>query len=255
VTAARIDYDARPMRRAFFLALLLLPMTANAESTVFGRAGGGWERGGDTTVRDVQCRSTNPPALFGCGFRAEGELASAFFPEVAVGLEVTPRVRFELALAPRSMELDANANFLGVTGEQPVTTEVRSTVLVLGGAVDLAPASWRVRPFVTAGAGLARNEIDAVVYAFPGLGPQALTVTRGGSQTDLVTTAGAGLTMPLSSSLSLDVAYRWTDLGEARTEAGAARIVRPARELTIDVDATRADVQASGVSVSLRWRL
>jgi opacity protein-like surface antigen len=243
------------MRRAFFLALLFLPLTANAESTVFVRAGGGWERGGDTTVRDVQCRSTNPPALFGCGFRAEGEFGSAFVPEVAVGLEVSPRGRFELAVARRSMELDANANFLGVTGDQPVASEVRSTALLLGGAVDLAPASWRVRPFVMAGAGLARNEIDEVVYAFPGLGSQAVTVTRGGAYTELATVAGAGLTMPLSSSLSLDVAYRWTDLGEARTEAGAARIVRPTRELTIDVDATRADVQASGVSVSLRWRL
>jgi opacity protein-like surface antigen len=239
------------MRRLFFLALLL-PLCASAQTYV--RGGAAFERGGSTTVRDVRCRNTQPPALFGCGFRADGDLGSSVVPEVAVGLEVSPRSRFELALSRRALDLEANSNFTGVSESQPVTSGVRSLTLMIQGAVDLAPASWRVRPFVTAGAGIAQNTLDEVVYAFPSIGPEAVTITQGGAYTDLATTAGAGISVPLASSLTLDVAYRWTDLGDARTDVGAATIIRPTRELTIDIDATRADLETSGVSVSLRWR-
>jgi len=97
---------------------------------------------------------------------------------------------------------------------------VRSTALVLAGDGDLAPAASRVRPFVTACGGVGRHQIDEVGCVFPSLGSQAVTITRGGSSLDLVTARGAGVTVPLSSSFSLDAAYRWTDFGAARTDAG-----------------------------------
>ena len=240
-----------PMRRLFFLALLF-PLGTAAQPYL--RAGAAFERGSDSTMRDVRCRNSQPPALFGCGFRADGELGRGVVPELAVGLEVSPRSRFEVALSRRAFDLEANSNFTGVTGPQPVTSEIRSIALMVQGAVDLAPSSWRVRPFVTAGAGLARNTLDEVVFAFPSIGPNAVTITPGGTYLDLARTAGAGVSVPLSSALTLDLAYRWTDLGDARTDVGGATIVRPTRELTIDIDATRTDLQTSGVSVSLRWR-
>jgi opacity protein-like surface antigen len=239
------------MRRLFFIALLF-PLCAAAQPYV--RAGAAFERGGDSTMRDVRCRNSQPPALFGCGFRAQGELGRGVGPELAVGLEVSSRSRFEVALSRRAFDLEASSNFTGVTGPQPVTSDVRSIALMVQGAVDLAPASWRVRPFVTAGAGLARNALDEVVFAFPSIGPEAVTITPGGTYTDLATTAGAGVSVPISASFTFDLAYRWADLGDARTDVGAATIIRPTRELTIDIDATRADLQTSGVSLSLRWR-
>ena len=237
------------MRRLFFL--FFFPLCADAQ---FVRVAIGFEQSRDTTVRDVRCSSTQPPALFGCGFFAKGDMGSAIVPELAVGIEPSMRTRFEVALAHRSLQLDANANFTGVGGDQPVTADVRSLSMLITGAVDLAPASWRIRPFVMAGAGLSHNSIDEVVYAFPGIGPQAFTITSGGTYTDIAMTAGAGLSVPITSNFTLDAAWRLTDFGDVRTDAGPATIVRPTRELTIGIDATRADLQTSGVSVSLRWR-
>ena len=240
------------MRRVLGLSLFLFALSLQGQA--FVRIGAGWASGEETTVRDVHCNSANPPALFGCGYSAEGEWGSGGVFEAALGFEVSSHTRFEIAVSRRAMDLDADANFLGAGDEQPVTSGVRSVGLMVNGAVDLVPQTWRVRPYVTAGVGLARNSLDEVVYAFPAIGPQAVTVTRGGTYTDLARSAGIGATLDLSSSLALDLVFRRLDLGEARTAEGAARIVRPTRELTIDVAATRAELETSEVVLSVRWR-
>ncbi|HEX8616023.1 MAG TPA: hypothetical protein VF911_00445, partial [Thermoanaerobaculia bacterium] len=113
------------------------------------RLGAGLERGRDTVVRDRDCSATQPPALFGCGFEARGELDQA--PALEFALGAGNRMRVELAFAYRELELDATSNFTGVTGEQNVSARVRSLSTMVNGAIELAPASWRIRPFVTAG--------------------------------------------------------------------------------------------------------
>lgn len=217
----------------------------------YARVAAGLERGGDTVVRDRDCGATQPPALFGCGFEARGRLDRAPVFEFALG--AGERARFELAFANRELELDATANFAGVTGDQNVSARVRSLSTMINGAIELAPSSWRFRPFVTAGAGLASNATSRVVYAFPGIGPDAVTITRGGRRAGFAWNAGAGATFILTPQLALDLTVRHANLGELRSPRGTARIIRPTRTLELEIDETRADVETRGVTLSVRW--
>lgn len=231
--------------------MLFVSLQAIAAPALFVRAGAGYERGRETAMRDRDCTSTAPPALFGCGFEAAGEFGNTPVFEVAAGFG--SRARLELALAHRRLELDAHANFTGVTGEQPVRADGRSLSAMVNGATELAPASWRLRPFMTAGAGVARNSTGPVVYSFPGIGENAVTITRGGAHTNFAWNAGLGATFDLTPSLALDLAFRHTDLGTLRSPRGTATIVRPNRTLEIDIDQTRADVATRGITLSVRW--
>ena len=233
-----------------FVSLQAIAAPALARS-FYIRAGAGHERSRDSAVRDRDCSATNPPALFGCGFEARGDFGRAPVFEAAIGFG--SRARVELAVAHRSLELDANANFTGVTGEQPVHAELRSTGVMINGSLELAPRAWRLRPFVTAGAGAARNSTDPVVYAFPGISEEAVTITPRGAHTNFAWNAGLGATFDLSPSLALELAIRHTDLGRMRSPRGTATIIRPTRTLEIDIDETHADLATRGITLSLRW--
>ncbi|HEX8254516.1 MAG TPA: hypothetical protein VF846_15335 [Thermoanaerobaculia bacterium] len=234
-----------------WLVLFLFSTQLFGSPRTYVRAGAAVERGRTTTVRDRDCNSTQPPALFGCGFGARGDFGQNPSLEIAFGLGT--RARVEVAIAHRQLELDARSNFTGVSGAQIVTAEGRSISALVSGTLDLAPHIWRVRPFVTAGAGVARNSTGPVVYAFPGIGPEAVTITRGGAQVNPAWTAGIGAAFALTDSLTLDLTFRHTTLGTMRSPRGTATIIRPTRTLELEIDETRADVVSRGVLLSLRW--
>jgi opacity protein-like surface antigen len=125
--------------------------------------------------------------------------------------------------------------------------------MMVNGAIDLAPQSWRIRPFLTAGAGVASNATSTVVYSFPGIGPNAVTSTPGGQRTDFAWNAGAGATFDLCPNLALDLTLRHTNLGQLHSPRGIARIIRPTRTLELEIDETRGDLASRGVTLSLRW--
>src|SRR5687767_14098804 len=101
------------------ICLLVLLITTSAHaSSLYVRAALGIEHTGDTTVRDVDCSSTNPPALFGCvdgndgrPLAAYGDLGRSAVAEFAIGREFGTRARVELSLASRDVDLEAEANF------------------------------------------------------------------------------------------------------------------------------------------------
>jgi len=234
-----------------WLALLFLSSQLFAAPPLYVRAGAGLERTSDTVLRDRDCGSTQPPAFFGCGLDARGDFGQVPAFEVAIGAGT--RTRVELALAHRQLDLDATSNFTGVPGEQHVRADGRSISAMLSGAVDLAPGTWRLRPFITAGAGVARNSTSDIVYSFPGIGPEAVTITRGGTHTAFAWKAGVGAAFTLSDTLALDLTFRHSDLGTLRSPRGTATIIRPNRTLELDIDETRAEIEMRGIMLSLRW--
>jgi len=92
--------------------------------------------------------------------------------------------------------------------------------------VDL-PRLAGVQPFLGAGLGVARNRLRSVAYRFPLISAGATTSTPEGSSSDLAWLLTAGVSVPLSERLSLDVAYRFTDLGSLTSPSGDAEVVRP----------------------------
>jgi opacity protein-like surface antigen len=243
--------------RLLSLSLLLVPAITLTAGEPYLRFGTGFDRSRDTTQRDVDCAATTPPALFGCGdgldgrpFGARGGFGRTMTWDLAGGLELTPRTRVELALTHRGdLDLDARSNFLGVSEDQPVHAHGRASSALLLASVDAG------RFFVTAGAGLSRNELGAVTFSFPSIAADAVTITQGGTHTSFAWTAGAGTSIPLTPRLLLDLALRYTGLGTFRTRAGNATIVRPNRIIDIPIAGTEAKASTLGVSASLRWRL
>lgn len=238
------------MRRLPLFLLLFVSSNLFAASPYIA-IGGGFLRGSTTTLHDRDCSATQPPALFGCGYHARGAFGDSPLVRVAAGLS-SQRARVELELASRSqLDLTANANFTGVSFPQPVRANVSSQSALIIGALDLGTA--RVRPFLSAGAGVARNKTGSVVFSFPSIAPNATTTIRGGERTSFAWTTSAGASVALTSSLHLDLALRYDDLGDIRTDAGSATIVRPTRQLTLDIAGTRARIRAGGALATLRW--
>lgn len=108
------------------------------------------------------------------------------------------------------------------------------------------------QPFVGGGLGVSRNRVSKVRYVFPSLGPTAATITPSGSKSDLAMMLTAGTSLPLSERLSVEMAYRFADLGHFQTSAADATIIRTARSLSIAIDGTKGRLRTHGAILSLR---
>jgi opacity protein-like surface antigen len=242
------------MKRLIVLLAVSLPLAAQTYVAVGAAAA----RPARVTLLDRDCSSSQPAAVFGCGsgndgvpLGARGELRHGRAFDIAVGREAG-RARAEIVFTSRSgFALDAAANFTGVAGQQPVSARARSRSLFLAAAIDVGPRSWRLRPFVAAGAGVARNDIGQITFAFPGIAPDAVTITRGGRTTGFSWTGGAGVSIALGG-IAVDVAMRYVDLGHVGSHGGEAAIVRPTRTLRLDIGGTEMRWRAREVGVSVR---
>ena len=115
------------------------------------------------------------------------------------------------------------------------------------------PRLGKVRPFLGAGLGVARNRIDSLNFSFPGISPTATTATPAGSSTGMAYLLTAGLSIPLGAKLDLDIAYRFSDLGSITTGSGQAQIVRPAGSFAFPIGGTNGQLQTHGVTMGLRF--
>ena len=263
------------MRRFIFLplgcflgcatgALMPTPVAASeddADRGLYLRLGGGVQWPESQRLRDQDCGSKQPPALFGCGSGDDGQplgAAGTFRQsptlDAAVGYRWTPWLRTE-ALVNWSPQLNwhGQANFLGAGSNQPVKASGQS---LAGFAVVLvdAPKVIGMRPYLGAGVGAASSSIDDITFDFPAKGPDAATVIRGGSSQSFATLLTAGVAIPLSNRIELDLAYRWMDLGRFSTPDATATIKRPQRHTRLKIGGTQMDLKTQAVVGSLRFR-
>ena len=234
-----------------------------------GLVGYDWSR--DASFEDADCSSTSPAALFGCGAGEDGDTLGAYGDfgasplfEVAAGLEVTNYFRVEAALDYRpSLAFEGNANFRSSGSDQPVSGDVNQWGAM--GFAYLEPLAALgiaapVRPFVGLGLGVSRNEISRMTYEFPDLHQPAYSITQGGTTTSFAWAATAGLGYDVSDSLTLELAWRYSDLGEVETDDGnlyserySKRQGRPI-QFDIPIGETKANLTTQGVTLSARWR-
>lgn len=86
--------------------------------------------------------------------------------------------------------------------------------------------------------------------------PATATSVRGGSRTDLTWMVTAGVTVPLNERLGLDMAWRYSDLGEVHTGKGEGGVTwhDGSREpIALDLAPTSARIRSHGLRVSLRY--
>ena len=105
-----------------------------------------------------------------------------------------------------------------------------------------------------AGAGIARNRIGDTRMTFPG----TTTVVPGGSRSGFAWTVTAGVAAELNARTTLELAWRYSDLGIVQTGRGEGRVIwrDGSREpVLLDLAVTRARLDGHGLRLSLRYAL
>ena len=127
---------------------------------------------------------------------------------------------------------------------------------MLAAYVDLpgaAPSGFGpFRPFIGTGLGAVRTRIGETRMTFPG----TTTLVPGGSRTSFAWMLTAGVATALGERATLDLAWRYTDLGAVHTGRGAGRVIwrDGSREpLLLDLADTRAKLASHGLRLSLRY--
>lgn len=247
-------------RNALIVILLSVSMPAYTASGFYLRAGAGYAAPKNTLFEDINCASTNPPALFGCQpgrdgrpIAARGDFDDILTLGLGLGYQLLPWLRAEVLLKHLpGTDFSGQANFLNVSGPQPVSAELDTTAIFALAGLDL-PSLGPVKPFVGFGAGAASHDLGTLVYRFPALGADAVTRTVGGDHTDIAWIARAGLSVPVLPNMRVDLAVNYMDLGEVRSDAGPATIVRAGGTTVLEIAGTRADLELASVSLSLRY--
>ena len=230
------------------------------------RGGIGLDRPGDTAFTDTDCASTVPAALYGCGtggdgapYRSHGNFGTPPAVEFGLGYATGGAMRFEVLVEYRPrFTFEGRANFLAPERRQSVSAELSSVSGMVAGYLDLAalgvPKPGSVAPYVGSGFGVVRARIGETAMTFPA----TTTTVPGGSRVNLAWMATVGVAVPLNERLSLDLAWRYADLGEVRTEPGDGRVVwrDGSREpMPLDLAPTQARLRGHGLRLSLRYSL
>jgi len=234
----------------FFLFALAIP-DDTAAAGWYIRGAVGYEKSLASNFSDTDCASTHPPALFGCVSGNNGKPIGAYgdfgsFPllEAAVGNQFLPWLRADLSLAYRfNMNFDGNANFLSAGLRQPVSAKADSVSGMVNVFLDIngllaGKKLWRFQPYVGGGAGLSYNRIGQMTFLFPdNPGRHKVSMTPSGERMDIAFMLAIGTGIILTEHLSLDMAYRYFDLGRVNTSRGNMFMdVRPAGIAINDIE-------------------
>ena len=177
--------------------------------------------------------------------------------EFGVGHILTRATRVEVLVEYRPrFAFDGRANFLEPTRQQSVSADLSSLSGMLAAYVDLpelgVPRLGRFSPFLGGGAGAVRVEIGETRMAFP----RTTTIVPGGRRVNLAWMLTAGVATSLSDDTTLELAWRYTDLGPVETGQGKGRVVwrDGSREpLPLKLAPTRAKLRSHGLRLSLRY--
>jgi OOP family OmpA-OmpF porin len=224
------NFEERPMSyaRSLMLGLAFLALTASSGAAqqmlplsnglyVRGDLGGAF--GADTTFKD-----TNPssPSCTLCNTTQPSSTGNSVLFGAGVGYRFTPLFRSDVTLdyIPSLKVSGHNSALTGVTN----SADLASLVGLLNGYLDLDGLKPGIlgplQPFLTAGVGFARNDLGKMTYGLTGVPSGALT-QNGSTHTSFAWGVGAGMGYPLTSNLTLDLTYKYLDLGEMRSGSTA----------------------------------
>ncbi len=244
----------------------LLAPGAVIAGDIYLRGGIGLDRPGGTEFTDIDCMSTSPAALYGCGAGGDGAPYRSSrgdfgtVPAVEFGFGYPAGgMRFEMLVEYRPrFSFGGRANFLAPERRQSVSVDLSSVSGMVAGFYDFpkqgsARASAFV-PFVGAGIGIAHTRTREMSMTFP----VRTTTVPGGSRVESAWMVTAGVAMEVGERTTLDLGWRYTDLGEVRTGRGAGQVVwrDGSRDpLPLDLAPTRARFAGHGFRISLRYAL
>ncbi|MGQ9365368.1 outer membrane protein [Azospirillum sp. ST 5-10] len=148
------------------------------------------------------------------------ELGDSPFVGLGVGYRVSDLLRADVILSYRGGYGLDDRDSAGVDYD----ADVRSLALMLNGYVDLPVEAFGVRPYLTAGIGVARNRTSSIHQSWSDdpFVPPGTQDDPGGGATAFVWSLGAGASATLAEGIVLDVGYRYVDLGRLETDRGTS---------------------------------
>ena len=235
---------------------------AAASGRNYLRAGVGLDWSEKARFRDKDCMS--PRNLYGCGtgpngapFSSHGDFGTMLGFEVGLGYVAAPFLRLEGAVQHRpSVRFEGRANFLEADRRQDVTADMSVDSVIFSAYLDLPglglPRLGSFSPFVGAGTGLSRIEIEETRQEYP----KTTTIVPGGRRFNLAWMLTAGVASPVGKAVTLDLAWRYTDFGMVETGRGRGYVVwRDGSRDPLELDSaeTRARLSSHGIWASLRY--
>ena len=228
--------SARSLSRVFIVAFTaaLVPVAAAAQDgSWYLRLGGGFDHPGPAEFTDLACTDTSFNYIYGCGPGNDGARTRSFggfgnpgVMELGLGRGFGESLRLEAFVAYRPRVLfRGNANYRGVSKQ---TTSARITTLsgMLAAYADLPLPSGtgigRMQPFVGLGFGMVQHRMREKRIAFT----NTSTIVQGGAWTDAAWMMELGSAVRLNEDATLDISWRYTDLGEAGTKLGDANVIK-----------------------------
>ena len=193
----------------------------------------------NSSFRDVNPSASS--ALLGPGGRFKGNLGNSAFFDIGAGARLLPYWRWDATLTYIPSLKFSGGDTLGHGSAE--SANVDSLVGMLNGYLDLAGlapyAFGMFQPYLDAGVGAASNHLATMDSSF-GTGTIA-----GDTRTSFAWGMGAGVGYPIAPNTTLDVAYKYLDLGEMRTGTtdGAGAAITP----------LKADLHTHTVTMGLRF--
>jgi opacity protein-like surface antigen len=137
-----------------------------------------------------------------------------------LGMRFTENLRADIGIDYLTTSTVSGYNALALPSNG--SAKLDSFVAMLNGYVDFPELAGGIAgpfiPYVTAGLGIAHNDLGSITGATPG-GPFSLS---GSGRTNFAYAIGAGLSYPLTPLLIADVQYRYLDLGSLSTGTSLA---------------------------------
>ena len=216
------------MKRSALVAMLAAALTsavslnASAQSTsppLYLRIDVGYAWSRDAEIRDngqwLICGNEpcdTPSTL--------NDIGNSYVIGAGVGYRVNPNIRTELALAYRGgFELDEPD-----AGVPPTTFKgkIQSWTAMLHGYYDF-DVGGPLKPYVMAGIGVARNKVKTISATNPAAATLPALFSNfqlvGDSDTSFAWMLGAGVGYAVTSGLTLELGYRYVDLGDLKIPA------------------------------------
>ena len=207
----------------FASAVSMSASAAQGTSPIYLRADVGYAWSRDADIRD---NATTPGSFFICGNGpcdtpgTLNDIGDSWVLGAGVGYRVHPNIRTELALGYRGgFDLDESD-----AGAPPTTFrgKIRSWSAMLHGYYDFdVGGPWK--PYVMAGVGVARNKVKTINATNPAAATLPALFSNfqlgGSSDTNFAWTLGAGVGYALGNRLTLELGYRYVDLGDLKVPA------------------------------------
>lgn len=232
---------------------------AQGASGFYVRGGGGAVLGPDLTFTDVDPNASN--AVLGPGGKLNATTDTAAIVVGGIGYKFSPVFWADVTgfwIPELNVKNGSTTGVSATTGTPLISMSGKADTVggMLNGYVDVARLFGlqisSLQPYVMGGAGIARNHIGTLSGTVPFSVVSGVSFT-GSTHTDFAWGAGAGIGIPLSRNLAVDIAYEYLDLGELRTSGTGTLTLTAGSPITASAGGMKANLQVHTLQVSLRF--